>query len=567
MWGVQRATWVLRNLPCINFLEMVLQLSGRPKLLFACTMKHEILSASDVSGEGWECYIRVKRERKEGEGIGSGWVMTGLGNAGGQRKNEGGGKEDSRGLPEVKAGKPEEKCRRPERSPLCGGSRIYKSGRPGKVFDKSSCWTEDGSQVCRPEYSDVGGSVKTTENDGKPNNVNNQSKTFYSNSREPERSREDRNVKPEEDGDERMITGSHPVVVQMSSGVEPEVRRSGGGVAKEVVKAEVDLPHRRRKFEPEDERHPESGGLSQKRLNYAGVRVGDPANTEGMNEGGREPEVQRKSRKKAKVKVRKRKWMKKFQNPNSGGCEMEPTGFGDSPKVTIADERTSPIARPEVVSKIVAELFRSRNLLHVCPTVELERMEVSERRNAETKAEGGDATTCIFATRSISANRKIRGKRWESRRRTEISPTSSNANPGNGNGRKGERKPDGMLEQLPEEGMERTEDAGKDVYAGHVKSEKDRPGGESEVDSTHRKFAGAMSVIVHRVRHGKPEPERTGEFGKTEVEVQKRTEVRDKSGSGRKLGTIEVREEIRWDGSEVMEWPVDSRRSSGSSGP
>ncbi|KAF8208405.1 hypothetical protein K438DRAFT_1754322 [Mycena galopus ATCC 62051] len=71
------------------------------------------------------------------------------------------GKGDGRGLPEVKAGKPEEKCRRPEKV---------------RVIDKSGRRTEDGSQVRRPEYSDVGGSVKTTENDGKPNNVNNQSK-------------------------------------------------------------------------------------------------------------------------------------------------------------------------------------------------------------------------------------------------------------------------------------------------------------------------------------------------------------------------------------------------------
>ncbi|KAF8145979.1 hypothetical protein K438DRAFT_1991246 [Mycena galopus ATCC 62051] len=34
---------------------------------------------------GTDCYIRVKG-RKEEEGIGSGWVMTGLGNAGGQQK-------------------------------------------------------------------------------------------------------------------------------------------------------------------------------------------------------------------------------------------------------------------------------------------------------------------------------------------------------------------------------------------------------------------------------------------------------------------------------------------------
>ncbi|KAF8132111.1 hypothetical protein K438DRAFT_1948004 [Mycena galopus ATCC 62051] len=550
------------------------------------------------------------------------------------------GKGDGRGLPGVKA-----------------GSRMYKSRRPGKVFDKSGRWTEDGSQVRRPEYSDVGGSVKTTENDGKPNNVNNQSKTFYSNGREPERSGEDRNVKPEEDGDERMITGSHPVVVQMSSGIEPEHlddRKVSPEVTKGVrwmrpenpdvkedrrlrpdepdaeakshvwrrncrraisrerperergpengslnsrmeeerqrklLKAEVKMPHQRRKFEPEDERHPGSRGLSRKRLTCAGVRVGDPANTEGMNEGGRKPEVQRKSRKKAKLKV------------------------------TISDERTSPIARPEVVGEIVAELFRSRNLLHVCSTVEPKRTEVTERRagNAETRVEGGDATSCVFATGSISANRKIRvgdyagrkagvmkpGMNGEGKesgteiaspnvvsdicresagqcRRAEMKPDSRKrsswrrdrkwmvifpstivgarkpgSSSGNRNGRKGEGKPDGMPEQLPEDG---TEDAGKCIpegedkesggkdsgsggryfalqsnswntgtetvtgivtdiarapetsgmaevqgYAGYVKSEKDRPGGESEVDFTRRKFAGTI----------RNEPENSDEF-------------------------------------------------------
>ncbi|KAF8180333.1 hypothetical protein K438DRAFT_1842304 [Mycena galopus ATCC 62051] len=34
-----------------------------------------------------------------------------------------------------------------------------------KVFDKSSRRMEDGSQVRQPEYSDVGGSVKTMEDD------------------------------------------------------------------------------------------------------------------------------------------------------------------------------------------------------------------------------------------------------------------------------------------------------------------------------------------------------------------------------------------------------------------
>ncbi|KAF8211906.1 hypothetical protein K438DRAFT_1751507 [Mycena galopus ATCC 62051] len=65
-------------------------------------------------------------------------------------------------------------------------------------------------------------------------------------------------------------------------------------------------------------------------------------------------------------------------------------------------------------------------------------------------------------------------------------------------------------------------------YAGNVKSEKDRPGGESEVDSTCRKFAGTMSAIVHRVRHGKPELERTGEFGFGSDQGQDKLDMPDK---------------------------------------
>ncbi|KAF8207313.1 hypothetical protein K438DRAFT_1755969 [Mycena galopus ATCC 62051] len=49
---------------------------------------------------------------------------------------------------------------------------------------------------------------------------------------------------------------------------------------------------------------------------------------------------------------------------------------------------------------------------------------------------------------------------------------------------------------------------------GGIRSEKDRSGGESKVDFTRRKFAGTMSVIIRRVRHGKPEPEQTREFGR-----------------------------------------------------
>ncbi|KAF8130024.1 hypothetical protein K438DRAFT_1788848 [Mycena galopus ATCC 62051] len=127
---------------------------------------------------------------------------------------------------------------------------------------------------------------------------------------------------------EKLIFHHGPFSTRMignSNGVEEEWQRK-------LLKAEVELPHRRREFELEDERHPKSGGLSWMRLTCAGVRVGDSANTEGMNEGGREPEVQQKSRKKAKVKVRKRKKMNKFRNPNAGSCEVEPTSFRDSPK-------------------------------------------------------------------------------------------------------------------------------------------------------------------------------------------------------------------------------------------
>ncbi|KAF8129673.1 hypothetical protein K438DRAFT_1789015 [Mycena galopus ATCC 62051] len=78
-------------------------------------------------------------------------------------------------------------------------------------------------------------------------------------------------------------------------------------------------------------------------------------------------------------------------------------------------------------------------------------------------------------------------------------------------------------------------------YAGIVKSEKDRPGGESEVDFTRRKFAGTMSVIVCRVRHGKPEPERTGEFGFGSDQGRNKLDKPDKPDEPRKpdeLGVI-----------------------------
>ncbi|KAF8143800.1 hypothetical protein K438DRAFT_1783372 [Mycena galopus ATCC 62051] len=172
------------------------------------------------------------------------------------------GKGDGRGLPEVKAGKPEVKCRRPDKvRPRWSPTSREVHGCMSldvrdKVFDKSGRRTEDGTQVRQPEYLDVGGRVKTMENDGKPNNVKdgNEVKTGMmfiinlkhfiviaeecmwrsaakadrrlrensSSAEGPERSGEDRNIKPEEDGDERMITRSHLVVVRMSSRVEPE---------------------------------------------------------------------------------------------------------------------------------------------------------------------------------------------------------------------------------------------------------------------------------------------------------------------------------------------------------
>ncbi|KAF8201992.1 hypothetical protein K438DRAFT_2103479 [Mycena galopus ATCC 62051] len=51
----------------------------------------------------------------------------------------------------------------------------------------------------------------------------------------PERSGEDRNIKPEDDGDELKITGSHLVVVRMSSGDEPEVNRHRPGVDRKMT--------------------------------------------------------------------------------------------------------------------------------------------------------------------------------------------------------------------------------------------------------------------------------------------------------------------------------------------
>ncbi|KAF8180334.1 hypothetical protein K438DRAFT_1768564 [Mycena galopus ATCC 62051] len=322
------------------------------------------------------------------------------------------------------------------------------------------------------------------------------------------------------------------------------VRQSGGGVAKEVVKAEVDSPHRPRKFEPEDVRNPESGGLSRKHLACAGVRVGDPANTEGMNEGGRELEVQQKSRKKVKVKIWKRKRMKKFRNPNASGCEMESTSFGDSPKgdhrrrvdkshcETRGGRRNCGIV---LFTKPATRLFHCRAVADGSNGAEVRRKEFPCRNlaqvetvadgsgSAETKTEGGDATTCVFATRSISVNRKIR----ESGRRTEISPTLSNANlsmPQSGIdiGFKGEV----ILVTRPESGKEKVREAEvktpeevEDISPCNPILEHwhgNRNGIVTDitrVPETSGNGGGPRLCRKHEVRHREPELERTGDLG------------------------------------------------------
>ncbi|KAF8125547.1 hypothetical protein K438DRAFT_1949809 [Mycena galopus ATCC 62051] len=87
------------------------------------------------------------------------------------------GKGDDRGLPGVKAagGDMPKAGRSPVIRKLCRSPRWSPTSREvhgcispdvwDKDFDKSGCRTEDGSQVCQQEYSDVGGSVKTTEDD------------------------------------------------------------------------------------------------------------------------------------------------------------------------------------------------------------------------------------------------------------------------------------------------------------------------------------------------------------------------------------------------------------------
>ncbi|KAF8175923.1 hypothetical protein K438DRAFT_1770832 [Mycena galopus ATCC 62051] len=91
--------------------------------------------------------------------------------------------------------------------------------------------------------------------------------------------------------------------------------------------------------------------------------------------------------------------------------------------------------------------------------------------------------------------------------------------------RKGEGKPDGMPEQLPEEGTEGRklrEMAEVQGYAGNVKSEKDRPGGESEVDFTHRsspELCPLSSVVSGTEDRSRKEPENSGGFDRNIVDI------------------------------------------------
>ncbi|KAF8181868.1 hypothetical protein K438DRAFT_1767602 [Mycena galopus ATCC 62051] len=185
---------------------------------------------------------------------------------------------------------------------------------------------------------------------------------------------------------------------------------------------------------------------------------------------------------------------------------------------------------------------------------------------------------------------------------TNVEAGKPGSSSGNGNGRKGEEKPDGMPKQLPEEGMEGMErmcdvrggeykeSGGKGSgrggryfavqsnswitwhgnrngiirtsrehrklremtevqgYAGCVKSKMDRPGGESEVDFTRQKFAGT---------------ENSGEFDRNTDDV-----MADKPEEPivPEVVSASPPEESRG-GSELVKGPEDSRRSSGSSGP
>ncbi|KAF8211905.1 hypothetical protein K438DRAFT_1751506 [Mycena galopus ATCC 62051] len=129
-----------------------------------------------------------------------------------------------------------------------------------------------------------------------------------------------------------------------------------------------------------------SGGGKATEVDIGGGRIA--ASAKGVRVGGRETSGKRRAKPEAPNLCRSPSRQSSQHGRDEQGwqraesaTEVAEEGEGeDSPKVTITGERTSPIARPEVVSEIVVELFRLRNLLHVCSTVEPERTEVMERR-------------------------------------------------------------------------------------------------------------------------------------------------------------------------------------------
>ncbi|KAF8129672.1 hypothetical protein K438DRAFT_1789014 [Mycena galopus ATCC 62051] len=360
------------------------------------------------------------------------------------------GKEDGRGLPEVKAGRA--MSGNPEVMPKSEMEPDNPDVRD-KVIDKSGRRTEDGSRVRRPEYSDVGGSVKTMENDGKPNNVNNQSKTFYSNSGGPECSGEDRNVKPEEDGDERMITGSHPVVVRMSSGVEPKhqddrkFRQSGEGMA-----TEVDIGGGRIAASAKGVR---AGGRET-----SGKRRAKPeapnfcrSPSQRSSQHGRDERGWQRAGGATEVAIQKRKRMKKFRNPNADKSYRETRG-GRRDRggvVSLAKPATRLSHRQAGADGSNGVEVRGKEF--PCWNLAQTETVADGSGNAETKAVSREATTCVFAFKIHISEPEDQGKPrpengtgrigWRLRRtksrsnkklvmngeRKEISPTSSNPNP------------------------------------------------------------------------------------------------------------------------------------------
>ncbi|KAF8209493.1 hypothetical protein K438DRAFT_1929891 [Mycena galopus ATCC 62051] len=146
------------------------------------------------------------------------------------------GKGDGRGLPEVKAGKLEEKCRRPGEvrfltSPVVGCETEVES------ISQSTQMLEEESRQRRMTEGQTTLEMELTLETGMMFIIN--LKHFIviaeGQMKSDKSPREDRNVKPEEDGDDRKITGSHLVVVRMSSGVEPEVNRRRPGVGRTLT--------------------------------------------------------------------------------------------------------------------------------------------------------------------------------------------------------------------------------------------------------------------------------------------------------------------------------------------